>query len=357
MCFLDCKNKININSINILIDAFISNKRKSLVLIFNNYDHILKNTNINTDKTTILFGDTILQYKILREFTNFHTIEGVNPRQFFNNKFHHEILIIENFINIYSINDSFKIELLLNDSNNNCIITKILEIDTLNNLFLDKKCISTIHYNEHHLIPLWVKYHKKLGFEKFIIYDNNFEECKKNELYKSIEDYKDDIFIINASWNYWLTSYGYNPVGQVIQQNHCIWKYSPKFVLLTDLDEYINIKNYNLFNNSISILSIPNWWFGCNNNVHYENNNFIYKLTKKTSIENRQETSYRKCLIQSECVDVFCVHMPILFNNSIVYLNYNEGYLNHYFIMSSKKRKCKCSKYCAVEERIIDIIN
>jgi hypothetical protein len=50
---IDIENNIDINNTNVLIDAFISHKKNSLVCIFNNYHHIINNTKINLDKTII----------------------------------------------------------------------------------------------------------------------------------------------------------------------------------------------------------------------------------------------------------------------------------------------------------------
>lgn len=356
MFLLNINNKIDINSIKVLIDSFVSHKNNSLVFIFNNYYHIMNNTKIDLDKTNIFYKNDLLKYKALKEFTNYNVIEGLNPLHFFNKRFHHEIFIIENFTEKYFIDKyPFTIKIEFNDYNNNCIFSTNLTIDNMDSLFLDKKCVTTIHHTEHRLIPLWIEYHKKIGFEKFIIYDNNFKKDEINDLYKSIEKYADDVFIIDACWDYFLNSYGNNSVGQCIQQNHCIWKYCPKFLLLTDLDEYVNIKNnYKLFDDNKFISSIPNWFFGCNHNIPYNYDNFIQKLTKKTS--NTDPKMRRKCLIQSKFVDIFCVHIPILFYKNINYLDYNECYLNHYIIMSNQKRKCNCHENCIIEDDSISKI-
>ena len=354
MLTLNNRNQIDVNNTNVLIDSFVTFKNNSLVFIFNNYHHIINNTKINLDKTIIVYNNNVLKYKALNKFNNYNAIEDFNPITYFTNRFHHEIFIVDNFTKDYFIdsNNSFNLEIKLNDCNNNCIVNKILTINSINNEFLDKKCVTTIYNNEEDLIPSWIEYHKNIGFEKFIIYDNNFNEDKFNKLSISIQKYIDDVFIINANWNYWLNSYGINSVGQCIQQNHCIWKFCPKFLLLTDLDEYVNIQNNcNLFDENKFITSIPNWFFGCNNNITYNNNNFIQKLTKKTANPNNK--TQRKCLIQSQYVDLFCVHVPIIFYKNINYLDYNECYLNHYYILSSKKRQCICQIYCEIEDNSI----
>lgn len=348
---MDINNKIDYNNTNVLIDAFLSHKKKSLICIFNNYHHIINNTQINLDKTIILYKNNPLRYKLLNEYNDYDCIELFNPKKQFINRFHHEILIIDNFIIDYEVDEKnpFTIEIKLIDNDNNCIISKSLTIHSLNSYFLDKKCVTTIFNSETELLPVWIEYHKKIGFEKFIIYHNDSSDFNTNKLYDLFPQHTNDVFIIKANWNYWLDSYGHNSVGQCIQQNHCIWKYCPKFLLLTDLDEYVNIQNnYNFFDENKFIVSIPNWFFGCNQSAKFNNVNFIQKLTKKMA--NPCKTEQRKCLIQTEFVDIFCVHCPVIFNKNIIYLDYNECYLNHYWILSYKKRNCHCETYCQLDD-------
>ena len=339
--YIEQQNVI-INNICVIIDVFISSKYNSLVVIFNNYDYIKKKTTIDIDKTIITYNNSVLNYTLLKEFNDFNTIENINCKKVFNNRFHHDILVIKDFTTNIKV-DYFNIEIQLCNYVSNVIFAKLFSILNTPNIFIDKKCISTIHLNEYQLIPLWIEYHKKIGFEKFIIYDNKFNKQQNNSL---INFYKNDLYIINANWEYYLVSYGIkSAVGQCIQQNHCLWKFSPKFLALTDLDEYININDCSkIFNENISVLSIPNYFFGCCNKKKYTYNNFILKLIKRERYKNK--TKHRKCIIQSNYVDLFCVHIPVIWYNTINYLSYDCGYLNHYRILSNKKRVCNCNIFC-----------
>lgn len=343
------RQNVVINNINVIVDVFISSKYNSLVVIFNNYNYIKNKTTIDVDKTIITYNSSVLNYILLKEFNNFNTIENINCKKYFNNRFHHDILVIKDFTTNIKM-DYFNIEIQLRDCVDNIIFTKLFNILNTPSIFINKKCVSTIHLNEYQLIPLWIAYHKKLGFEKFIIYDNKFDKLQNDKL---INMHKDELYIINADWEYYLHSYeGISTVGQCIQQNHCLWKFSPKFLALTDLDEYINIKDHsNIFNENISVLSIPNYFFGCCNNTRYTYSNFILKLIKRETCKN--ETGHRKCIIQSTYVDLFCVHIPVIWYNSINYLSYDCGYLNHYIILSNKKRACNCNIYCVNNDNSI----
>ena len=141
-----------------------------------------------------------------------------------------------------------------------------------------------------------------------------------------------------------MDSYGKNSVGQVIQQNHCIWKYAPESLALIDLDEYLNWTPQW----GVPIISFPNYWFGCANKTGYTYDNFIYNLTKRA--KNGNIYDHRKCIINSNYVDLFCVHVPIKYNCIIKYLSYSTGYLRHYYCISQKNRLCKCTEMCIVND-------
>jgi hypothetical protein len=134
----------------------------------------------------------------------------------------------------------------------------------------------------------------------------------------------DHVSILHASWPYWDydSLQQKSSIGQVIQQNHCLWKYCPKFLALIDLDEYINPHKFNLFDDAKSVLAIPCYFFNVSQPFSLEES--ILREDKKNI-----HLSYDKCIVHSPTVDLFCVHIPISFKN-IYYANYTEVQLNHY---------------------------
>jgi hypothetical protein len=150
--------------------------------------------------------------------------------------------------------------------------------------------------------------------------------------------------------------YGIRVIGQLFQLNHSLWKFTPEFLGLFDLDEYICInKDINIFDKSVSVLSFPNYWFGCNNGVEYNFNNFIYKLTKREKNTNAVVHLQRKCIYQSKYVDLVCVHNVLNVEGICKILTYDEGYIRHYRIISNKQRRCDCNIYCQVDDNISKI--
>jgi hypothetical protein len=329
-----------INDTFIIIDIFRSIKYNSLVFIINNKNIIKANTSINIFDMKIFSNRISHNLEFIKVDDNKIYENGYKSlRDSLYDGFHMEIGFIRDFPIIY---DTIDIDL-----GNGDIITKAIE--SLDTRFIDKKCLSTIQKGETHLIESWINYHRTLGFECFIIYDNGFNIDNYKYL---LDKYRDCLYVIKANWQFFYSNYGgVYRVGQAIQQNHSIWKYSPQFIGLIDLDEYIQVNgSINLFNSNNSVLSLPNYWFGCNNKVKYNNLDFIRKLTKRTNIQ--QPVSQRKCIYQSKNVDLVCVHNAINFIGEYTRLTYDEGYLRHYRVLSEQKRACDCRLYCQIDDPI-----
>ena len=294
-------HSIIINGYYVIIDCFRSVKNNSLVIILNNRDNIFKYCNIDINSIKyILNGEEIFfQRPSIKDYNH---LDGFNHRNgIFKNNFHIEVLYMPLPKEISEFNE---LQIIINSD----LYTFDICPPCLD--FIENKCITTIYNDNEHLIKQWVHYHKKIGFEKFILYYNGLNMAHINI---------DGVKIIKANWNYWDNDSSgiLSSIGQVIQQNHCLWKYCPNFLGLIDLDEYINPHNFNIFNKANSVLSIPNYFFN--------------KLEYRESVNNDGSTCphFRKCIINATQVDLFCTHIPINFKN-IYYAKYSEVQLNHY---------------------------
>ena len=122
--YIDWQNII-INNVSVIIDIFISSKYDSLVVIFNNYNHIKNKTSIDVDKTSITYNNNILKYTLINNYNDFNTIENVNCKKYFNKRFHHDIIIIKDFTTRTKM-DTYNIEIKLHDSVDNVILQNYL---------------------------------------------------------------------------------------------------------------------------------------------------------------------------------------------------------------------------------------
>ncbi len=298
-------NSIILNHCYVMIDCFLSMKYHSLVVILNNRDNIFKRTQISVTDMEYFWNGTPLQFMTppINDFV--HPDKHNRKTGEFKNNFHIDVLYHPNIerrekniltVRIHQHEYSFNIHPPCTD-------------------YLYSKCMTTIFKDEAHLVPHWVNYHKKLGFNNFILYDNSRVPMESNE-----------VTIVHAPWPYWDYDSFQNrsTIGQVIQQNHCLWKYCPEFLALTDLDEYINPHEFNLFDASRSVLAIPNYFFS---------ESVPFALEKSFCREHKKEDdfhlSYDKCIVHSSTVDLVCVHIPISFKN-VYYAKYAEVQLNHY---------------------------
>ena len=307
-------NSITINNYKVIIDCFFSPKYNSLVVITNNRTNIFKKTGINISDIKFKLNNEIIElYSI--DVKDFIHLDGHNHKKgVFKENFHIDVLCKK-----FTFNDSKNslLDIIINDN------VYTFNLNPPNLKFINSKCLTTIFKDEYYRINEWVNYHKQIGFEFFILYDNNSKK-KENINIENVE-------IISANWDYWQPSSNKqsSSIGQVIQQNHCLWKYSPSILGLTDLDEFINVHNFDIFNFKDSVISIPNYFFNYNTNIY----DSLYREKDK----NDMSTDRRKCIIKSKEVDLFCVHIPISFKN-IYYCKYNEVQLNHYLNLSTKRR-------------------
>lgn len=230
-------------------------------------------------------------------------------------------------------------------------ITKTYKIDQNSNHY-DKMIMSTIFKDENNLIDSWIKYHKKLGFDLFVLYNNN--PNNKSYYTELIARYPNQIIFIDWGYPYELFESGIS--AQTTQQTHTLLKYrDAKYVALMDLDEYIVslnapfLKFLNDFDNvyeDISAFTIETLWFGCGKKCDYSKEddkaNFIDKMLYRNIITTGP-LQHQKAIVNPKNVTLFNIHEPSVYNGMYIFINPNVIRMNHYYTLSSKKRICDCS--------------
>lgn len=231
--------------------------------------------------------------------------------------------------------------------------------------YLNKMIMSTVFKDENNLIDSWIKYHKKIGFDLFILYNNN----PNNKLYYSelINRYPNQIIFIDWGYPYELYESGIS--AQTTQQTHTLLKHqTAKYIALTDLDEYIVSLNKPLSNffdeyecmyDQISAFTIETNWFGCGNECAYLTNDSSADFTNKMIYRCNTTTGplqHQKAIINPKNVILFNIHEPSVYNGMYIFVNPNIIRMNHYYTLSSKKRLCNCMINCAVRDDYITTI-
>lgn len=110
--------------------------------------------------------------------------------------------------------------------------------------------ITTMCKKEDSYIIQWIEYNLTIGFTKVIIYDNKESKKtryqskeKKSNLKELLKDYIEAGTVVLINWKYPKN----NCInGQTTQQNHALYNFNnAKYIAFFDIDEYINITNYN----------------------------------------------------------------------------------------------------------------
>lgn len=148
-----------------------------------------------------------------------------------------------------------------------------------------KVAICLIVKNENRYIREWINYHKKLGVDNIILYDNN--DSNGEDIYEVISEdiksgyvkYKD----IKGKLNYQLPCY-----------NECLDEYHTEYdwIIFIDCDEFIELKNKENIKDYLSQEKFENFeqiviqmfQYGDNDLLKYENKGVIERFPKFTEL-------------------------------------------------------------------------
>lgn len=264
------------------------------------------------------------------------------------------IIIIFFLYNFYKFNN---IKLLLKAKKNNI-----------------KVCICTLGKQENRYIREFIEYYKKLGIDQIFLYDNNEEDGEKFE--DVIEDYINIGYVILLDWR------GKKKVLYNIM-NHCYINNYRKFdwLIFYEIDEYINLKNYNnikdflteeKFNNCEAIYL--NWVFHTDNNlINYDNrslherfpilepnalkNNTIYYNPVKSILKGHIKNIKINCVHRLNLNIKACNGFGIKPKLDKYYMpaDFTYYYIDHYYFKSIEEFSEKINKGCAIFDNDIDI--
>jgi len=239
-----------------------------------------------------VFYNDLNQYVLISPKINNYNI-SINIK---NNTYNLKLIsCAHNHTNVYISNEleyESIIDIIIN--NDTCKNVKVNKYSNFSNKIL----MSTIVKNEDNYICQWIEYHKFLGVQHFIIYDNS----SSNTLSKVLKKYIDENVVILINWQYPYYFYHSGISGQTTQQNHSIYAFkTAKYIGLMDIDEYVNpqigknindyfndlIKNNNIDINNIGGFELVSRFFINKQNKPVDKYNFL-KNKKTTSIHVRR---------------------------------------------------------------------
>ena len=203
----------------------------------------------------------------------------------------------------------------------------------------------TMFKNCSEFLEQWIVYHHNIGVEHFYLYDNDSVDYDK--VAEICERYSDITTLIK--WPFPYRTKRASLSGQTTSQNTTIYKYSRhKWILFTDLDEYIHSKkssllkillNYENRRKDISALVMPCMWYGCSYKVEYNSTNFLQKLVyRKKDACGTRPGSGPKSIVVPQNVKIYSIHRPIS-GLKEVSLDSEQLRFNHYFCLTNDGKR------------------
>ena len=255
--------------------------------------------------------------------------------------------------------------------NNEIVNTKVNKYPEFKNEII----FSTLVLNEDIYIKQWIYFHSRLGIDRFIIYDNYNSNYHSNAELTNLElvlhDYIEEGKVILIKWDYL-----YDNNAQPTQQNHSLYAFqNSKYIGFFDVDEYLNIQNYNLLSNElcknnniinhlfenlikhfnidvnkIGSFKICNKFFFNPDNLPENDFNFLKIFSCSTVFLNQRE----KHFVLPKNICTFCVHQITSGKKS--YSNIHKSiYFNHYLFLNKKNRgRDKSHKFLNHKNYLID---
>lgn len=231
-------------------------------------------------------------------------------------------------------------------------------------VFPNKVIMSTMVYNEDSYIRQWITFHKRIGIEHFIIYDNSkiddklsYKSMEKSShLPKVLEDFIADGTVLLINWPYPKRMKQSGISGQTTQQCHSLWAFRTcSYIGFFDIDEYVNMQQHkNILeflksetSENIGSIALCNKDFYNPYNMPTNSFNFlkIYNCGEVLLGER-----YKNFVIPKN-VQALSVH-DITLGKPAHVINVQKAYFNHYlFLNKSNRGKNKTS----MEDNTIDV--
>lgn len=277
------------------------------------------------------------------------------------------------------------IKLLINDTD--IIETKVNIYKT----FKNKLIISTLVKNEDNYIIQWIEYHKKLGIDNFVIYDNKdsqhlptdykkqnwqwvtHDNIRKNEtnsnLNELLKEYILDGSVLLIKWPYKYVLEKSGVSGLSTQQCHSLYAFrDSKYIAYFDIDEYINpqttdynlhnfLKNY-IINNDIDYNSIGGLTITCKLFFNPFNKSEIgYDFLRIYDCDNFTPLPHRvKNFAIPKNVNAWCLH-EMANGKPTVCIDNKLIYFNHYFYLNKHRGKNNKNLTDNTIERLLNEFN
>lgn len=228
-----------------------------------------------------------------------------------------------------------------------------------------KNLITTLVKNDWQLIPLWVDYYERLGYDSFLIYYNGYISDIGEELYTHLKS-KAKVFLVEWPYAYYSQYYHPNPAfeyptwhrthAQTLSLNHALYLAKSYFDTITylDLDEFVveiggtMTDKLAYIKKNKGVYQLESRWAELregkelaplpkvnNNNTYFLNKSIYGKLTPQKFPDRS------KYICTPDSVDLAGVHYPIVVKNESTseIIPFSELSMFHFHNLSGATRK------------------
>ena len=204
---------------------------------------------------------------------------------------------------------------------------------------------STIVLNEDKYIRQWIQFHKNIGIDHFVIYDNS----PGNSLESILSDFVKSKLVTLIKWDYPYMLERSGISGQTTQQNHSIYAFqTSRLIGLFDVDEYINVQKessiYNLISNyvrnhnvnvhDVGSFQLSNKFFYNPQNLPTDGFEFLKIFECAASVTPGR---HQKQFVIPQNVSTFSVHI-VTRGKSTIIIDPEECFFNHYYFLNKAQR-------------------
>ena len=231
--------------------------------------------------------------------------------------------------------------------------------------------LCAIARNEAHAIVEWIAYHKVIGFQNMVIYENSSTDGT-NRILKALHQAGE---ITVHEWPDLET-----PNRQIHAYSHFQEQYRARFdwVLCLDIDEFLVLKNHQTVGDFLKqypdaqALSLSWRFFGSGGQDEPDDRLVIERFTS-CAADDFASNRHFKTIFRPDRARWFGVHAPALWDDRITMLNgqqvgnlgtigmhltpcYTEAWVNHYFVKSRAEwtQKVRRGRADTVDQRDID---
>lgn len=220
-----------------------------------------------------------------------------------------------------------------------------------------KFSLSTMVKNEDKYIIPWINFHRSIGFEHFIIYDNSevfdnvswTSSSNESNLELALKEYVDSGLVTLIKWNIPKRIHG-RLYGQASQQTHSLYAFSnSEYIGYIDIDEYINLKQDSDINSFLQSIDSSHTFdcFCFRSRLFHNPDNKSEKPTDFLCIDTCDQIldeARKKSIVKTKLTQSFAVHLPTSHSSKYI-IPKASAYINHYFFLNKNYRGKNSTKY------------